>query len=62
MKAKELTDWREGQGLTQGELAKLLGVHTITVNRWENQAREIPPFLPLALETIERKLKPAKKK
>jgi DNA-binding transcriptional regulator YiaG len=63
MTKKELTTWRESLGLTQGELATMLGVHIITVNRWENGAREIPPFLPLALQTLERETKkPARAK
>lgn len=57
----ELQDWLTRMKLSQGELAKELGVHIITVNRWANGAREIPPFLSLALETLERKKKPAKK-
>lgn len=62
MTAKDLIEWRYRQGLTQGELAKFLGVHIQTVNRWENKAREIPTFLPLALETIERRKLATKKK
>jgi transcriptional regulator with XRE-family HTH domain len=64
MDGKDLTAWREAQGLTQGELARSLGVHIITVSRWENGARQIAPFLDLALKPIERepKKKPTPKK
>lgn len=62
MTPKELQAWLERVRLSQGELAKHLGVHIITVNRWANGAREIPPFLPLALETLERRQKLATKK
>jgi len=33
---------REQLGLTQPELAKEIGVHPITVSRWETGARSIP--------------------
>ncbi len=33
---------RERAGLTRSELAKLIGVTTMTVHRWENGQRKIP--------------------
>lgn len=57
MTGKELKDYREGIGLTQEQLAELLQVASNTVSRWERDDRAIPPYLPLALETIERRLK-----
>lgn len=51
----ELKNWRDQQGLSQESLADLLGVHWMTVSRWELGKREIPPFLHLALETIDRR-------
>jgi hypothetical protein len=42
--------------LNQGELSKALSVAGNTVSRWELGTRAIPSFLPLALETIERRL------
>jgi transcriptional regulator with XRE-family HTH domain len=57
MTADQLQAWRKKFGYSQGELAKALGVHAVTVARWEAQMREIPPFLDLALETIERRIK-----
>lgn len=55
----DLRVWRTRQQLTQGELARHLGVHINTVNRWETSETAVPPFLPLALETLERRLVPA---
>ena len=36
MNAKEVRAIRESRGLTQKEMAELVGVDTVTVNRWEN--------------------------
>jgi DNA-binding transcriptional regulator YiaG len=55
MNKDELKQYRERIGLTQGELSKALGVANNTVSRWELGQRSIPEFLPLALETIERR-------
>lgn len=49
----ELKKWREKMNLSQVELAKILGVHVITLARWETDARPIPTFLHLALEALE---------
>lgn len=63
MKGEDLTKWREDRGLNQGQLANKLGVHIITVNRWENGAREIPALLELALDgLIARKAVPKPKR
>lgn len=55
---KELEVKREKLGLSREELARELKVTYTTVYRWETDGRAIPPFLDLALETIERKLTP----
>ncbi len=55
MTPKDLKKWRREHGYTQTELGELLGVTLVTVNRWENEAREIPSFLELALKSIPRK-------
>ena len=34
---KKITDLRKENGLSQEELAKLLGVSFMSVNRWENE-------------------------
>ena len=49
--------WRGKHNLTQLELAKYLRVERVTVARWEVGIRSIPPFLFLALEAIENRLK-----
>jgi DNA-binding transcriptional regulator YiaG len=55
MTGDELRAWRERWLIpSQGELARQLGVHINTVNAWERGTRAIPPFLPLALETLAR--------
>lgn len=55
MNPSELAKWRKGQGYTQKGLAGLLGVDKMTVYRWEKAMREIPPFLHLALRSLEKK-------
>src|SRR5262249_2881165 len=52
---KELKTRRLALGLTQEQLAVMLGIAANTVARWERGERGIPPILPLALETIERR-------
>lgn len=53
MAPKKLQAWRKSNGYTQGQLAEVLGVATQTVYRWENDKREIPSFLHLALRCLE---------
>lgn len=55
MTPEELIEWRERNGFTGKQLAEALGVSNVTVSRWENRAREIPPYLHLALECLERR-------
>jgi len=55
MTPKELQKWRKRHGYSQIQLAKILGVATQTVYRWENEKRDIPSFLHLALECLELK-------
>jgi len=47
--------WRRKQHITQGELARSLGVHISTVHRWEGGEVPIPVWLRLALEGLERR-------
>ena len=50
--------WRETRGLTQEDLAQLLGVRAISVSRWERNVQKPPgKLLELALEALERRLK-----
>lgn len=55
MKPSELVKWRKAHGYTQKALAEKLGVAEVSVYRWEKAMREIPSFLGLALESIERR-------
>jgi len=55
MTSNDLKKWRKRNGYSQSQLAKALGVITITVSRWERGVREIPSFLHLALECLELK-------
>lgn len=55
MTPKELVQWRKKNGYSQATLGKALGVTSTTVWRWENELREIPSFLHLALNSLELK-------
>ncbi len=50
-----LKAWRMENGYSQSQLAKVLGVAPMTVNRWETGLRQIPSFLHLALECLKMK-------
>lgn len=41
-------------GISQAGLAKLLGVDVMTVSRWERGIVNIPSYLHLALDALER--------
>lgn len=60
MTADELKDWRDKWKFGQQELADKLGVHLQTVSKWEREVQSIPPYLPLALKTLERESKKSK--
>lgn len=57
MRGKELKEKRKELNFTQEQLAHELQVTANTVARWERDEMKIPPFLHLALESIERKIK-----
>lgn len=52
-----LTLWRKHLGLSKRQLAEALGVHPVTISRWESGDRTIdtPGILALALEALERR-------
>ena len=52
MKPVEIRDWRVRHGLTQEQLAELLGVQRYSVQRWEWDQRTPPYMLTLALERL----------
>ena len=54
MTGDELKNFRERLGLSREELARELRTTYPTIYRWETDDRAIPPYLDLALETIER--------
>ena len=62
MKPKELQAWREEHRYTQSKLARVLGVTSLTVSRWETEARKTSPYLHLALEYISIKEKEKSKR
>ncbi len=57
MIGNELKLWRKRWGITQVELAKMLGTYQVTIARWETGVRKIPFLLPLALEALEKRMK-----
>jgi len=50
----ELKAFRQEFGITQVELARLLGVDVMTLSRWERGEHPWPAFLPLALNDLRR--------
>jgi len=57
MDGKDLQQRREALDMSREELATALQTTAVSVWRWENGERSIPPYLSLALETIERNAK-----
>ena len=57
MDREALKTWRRQKGLTQRQLAEMLGVSTMAVAYWEWGKRSIPALLPLALEALENRMK-----
>lgn len=54
-----LTLWRNHLGLRKSELAEALGVHRLTLTRWETGEQTIahPVMLALALEALDTRRK-----
>ena len=59
MTGSELKQWRKKWGITQVELARMLGTYQVTIARWETGARRIPFLLPLAIEALENRMRQA---
>lgn len=53
MEKSDLKKRRERLGLTQGELAEILGFASNTVSGYETGRLEIPKFMDLVLEALE---------
>jgi DNA-binding transcriptional regulator YiaG len=62
MTPQELKTWRTNNLYSQSKLARVLGVATMTVSRWETGLREIPSFLHLALKWLESEVNEASKR
>lgn len=62
MTGQDLKNWREKWGITQIELARLLGTYQETISRWEREKRGIPSHLSLALEALENRMKEKREK
>jgi predicted transcriptional regulator len=60
MIGNELKLWRKRWGITQVDLARMLGTYQVTIARWETGARKIPFLLSLALEALEHRMKEGK--
>jgi len=54
MKGKDLKARRAALGITQVQLAEILGVQPNTVARWENGVLDVPRVVALAMDTVER--------
>jgi repressor LexA len=54
MKPIELKEVRARLGFTQEQLATELGVHRLSIIRWEAGMNRIPPMLKLAIKQLER--------
>jgi DNA-binding XRE family transcriptional regulator len=46
MHKNELKLWRKKWGITQVDLAKMLGTHQVTIARWETGAGRSPFYCP----------------
>jgi len=49
---EEFKGQREAAGLTQATLAGMIGVHPVTIARWETEARHIPKMAARLLTLI----------
>lgn len=52
MTSEEFKRQREAAGLTQAQLAGMIGVHPVTIARWETEMRRIPEMAARLLTLI----------
>lgn len=52
MSGADLRALRERLGLSQGAIAAQLGVHWVTVSRWERDVSPISPVVALAVQAL----------
>lgn len=52
MTGLDIASMRERLGLTQTQLASILGVHYVTVSRWETGHYKVPPYHVAILQAI----------
>lgn len=55
MKANRLRERRKGLGLSQEKLGKIVGIGRRQIIRYEQGSAVIPRWMPLCLETLERR-------
>lgn len=60
MKGAQLKRRRKALGYSQQELAEALGVHVMTLSKWERDVLEVPLYINLALEALEGRRKAPK--
>lgn len=53
MTHEELTARRKELGLTQAELARMLGVPPLTVWKWEHDRQSVPALMTMALRGVQ---------
>jgi DNA-binding transcriptional regulator YiaG len=56
LSAQDLIGWRMRMRLSRADLAHELNVDPSTVKRWERSERAIPPYLHLALDSLQLEL------
>lgn len=52
MTPKQLRDWRHKHVMTMEGLGAFLGIHRLTIQRWEGGKAKLPKWLPYALTGV----------
>jgi transcriptional regulator with XRE-family HTH domain len=61
VKHPDLKSRRLALGLSQPELAEALGVHPMTLSKWEREVLSVPVYIDLAVEALENRRRLATK-